>query len=422
MSKVLTTVCTALVCAFALTAAAADKGKFEWTTDSAEAKKMIGEIQARVENFQLGGGTAEIAKKLVEVDPDFAMGVYYLSAVVPGPEGIEHLEKAVKLAENASDGERRFIQAMHKARANNGAGFADALEPLQALAKDYPNERLVPMLIGQIQLALGNGEDARKAFERAQAIGPSSNRARSFLANDDLLRGDYADARKTFEAIEKELPSGVAPAPIRYGVAFSYLYEGNDTEAINSLQTFLGEYRETGAAQNFPEVFIWNSIARIHLENGRTKQAMAAYEKGYESVPESGLPDDQKQIWYGRLKHGRCRTLAKMGRHEEAWTEAEEIHKMIVDGGEAGEQFMPAYHYLAGYLKLEAGNAEKAVEHLKQANPNDPFHKLLLARALDETGAKEDAKKAYQDIVDSGNNGLERALAYPEAKEKLQKS
>ena len=64
---------------------------------------------------------------------------------------------------------------------------------------------------------------------------------------------------------------------------------------------------------------------------------MKAYEKGYESVPGSSLPEDQKQVWLGRLQHGRCRVLAKMGKHEEAWAEALKVKKMIDDGGEAGE-------------------------------------------------------------------------------------
>jgi hypothetical protein len=65
---------------------------------------------------------------------------------------------------------------------------------------------------------------------------------------------------------------------------------------------------------------------------------MKAYEKGYESVPGSSLPEDQKQVWRGRLQHGRCRVLAKMGKREEAWDAALEVKKMIDDGGEAGKQ------------------------------------------------------------------------------------
>ena len=212
----------------------------------------------------------------------------------------------------------------------------------------------------------------------------------AFIANDDLLKGRYEKARQAFLEVEKTLPKGAAPFAVRYGLAFSYLYEGQVDPAIAALKTYLGEYKDSGAAQGFPEVFIWNSIARINLENGRLDAAMQAYEKGYESVPGSSLPEDQKQVWLGRLMHGRCRTLAKMGKHEEAWTEAQKIKKMIDEGGEPAKQYVPAWHYLAGYLKLEARDYKTAVEELKQADANDPFQQLLLARAYEKTGAKDE--------------------------------
>jgi tetratricopeptide (TPR) repeat protein len=397
----------------------AGEKRFEWSTKSEKAKELITELQARIENFQFGTETIELGRKLVAADPEFAMGVYYLSAVVTPAEGNEHLARAVELAKSASDGERRFIEAMSIARANGGANFQDGIPPLEKLAADYPGERLVPMLLGQLYLGTGDSAKARAAFEKALAIGPESQRARSFLANDDLMKGEYARARATFESIEEKLPRGAAPAPVRYGVAFSYLYQGEDAAALRSLETYLTEYRDSGATQGFPEVFIWNSIARIHLENGRAAEAMKAYEKGYESVPSSSLPEDQKEVWLGRLHHGRCRTLAKMGKHEEAWKEAETVRHMIDDGGEAAKQYLPAYHYLVGYLMLEKGDLEKAVEHLKQASPTDPFHKLLLARAYDRLGQGESAKTAYREVVESTVNGFERALAYPEAKRRL---
>ena len=69
---------------------------------------------------------------------------------------------------------------------------------------------------------------------------------------------------------------------------------------------------------------------------------------------------------------------------------------MIDDGGEPAKQYLPAWHYLAGYLKLEAGDYKAAVDELKQANPEDPFHNLLLARAYEKAGDKEEARKTYR--------------------------
>jgi tetratricopeptide (TPR) repeat protein len=393
--------------------------RFERSTKSEEAKQMLTELQTRIENFQFGPGNAELAQKIVAADPQFALGMYYLSAVTPPPANEEHLKKSGELAKTASDGERRFIEAMQVARANQGAQAKDAIPLLEKLAADYPGERIVPVLLGQLYQGQNEPEKARQQFERANQIGPKSPRMSAFIANDDLLKGHYAKARAAFLEVEKTLPRGAAPFAVRYGIAFSHLYEGNVDPALDSLKTYLAEYKDSGAAQGFPEVFIWNSIARINLENGRLEQAMQAYEKGFESVPGSSLPDDQKQVWQGRLMHGRCRTLAKMGKQDQAWAEAQKIKKMIDDGGEPAKQYVPAWHYLAGYLKLEAGDYKTAVEELKQADANDPFHQLLLARAYEKSGAKDEAKKAYEKVVASQQNGLERALAFPEAKRKL---
>jgi tetratricopeptide (TPR) repeat protein len=393
--------------------------RFEWTTKSAEAKQGLVELQQRIENFQFGSANIELAKKIVAADPQFALGVYYLSAVTPPPENEKHLATSVELAKQASAGERRFIDAMNVARANQGAQVKDAIPLLEKLGSDYPRERLVQVILGQVYQGQNDPEHARVAFERANEIGPASARVKAFLANDDLLKGQYEKARKTFLDVEKTLPKGAAPFAVRYGLAFAYLYEGQVDPALDALRTYLAEYKDSGSAQGFPEVFIWNSIARINLENGRLDAAMQAYENGYKSVPGSSLAEDQKQLWYGRLQHGRCRTLAKMGKHEEAWSEAQKIKKMIDDAGEPAKQYLPAWHYLTGYLKLEAGDYQAAVAELKQANPDDPFHQLLLARAYDKTGAKDEARKTYERVVDSPNNGLERALAYPEAKRKL---
>jgi tetratricopeptide (TPR) repeat protein len=394
--------------------------RFEMTTKSAEAKQLLSDLQLRIESFQFGPENLEIAKKITAADPNFAIGMYYLSVVTPDfDEGLKQYEKSRELAKNASDGERRFIEALVHVRVNQGVDFAKSIEPLEALARDYPDERLIQVILGQLYNGNNQADKAHAAFERCNAIGPKTARVDAFLAGYDLLEGRYAQARATYEAIEKRLPKGSVPFAIRFGITFSHLYEGNTDAALASVQTYLDEYRSVGLDQQFPEVFIWNAIGRIDLEAGRLEPAMKAYEQGYESVPKSNLPEDQKKTWLGRLHHGKCRVLAKMGKHEEAWAEAETIRRMIEEGGEAAKQYWPAYHYVAGYAKLEAGEYPQAVEHLTQADSNDPFQALLLARAYDKLNKKDEAKKIYQKVVESQSAGIERPLAYPEAARRL---
>src|SRR5688572_15055313 len=337
--------------------------RFEYATRSPEARKLLFELQGRIENFQFGAANFELAKRIVALDPTFALGQYYLSVVTPVPaEAEKEYMKALELAKKAPEGDRRIIEALYHARVNQGIDFKKAIEPVENVARDFPGERWVHILLGQLLNGDAQGEKARAAFEKARAIGPRSARVEAFLAGDDLLKGRYEKARATYVDVEKSLPKGAVPFVIRFGVTFSHLYEGNVDAALDSLRTYLSEYKAGGLDKQFPEVFIWNAMARINLENGRLDDAMKAYEKGYESIPGSALDEVQKKTWLGRLHHGKARTLARMGKHAEAWAEAETIKKMIEEGGEAGKPFWPAYHYVAGYAKLEAGDANPALE------------------------------------------------------------
>jgi tetratricopeptide (TPR) repeat protein len=401
----------------AVTAADAPR-TFTLTTKSEAAREQLRDLQKRIESFQGGAPAAAMARKILELDPDFALATYYLSATTGGPDSRKSLERAAEQAKAASEGERRFIEAMVLAR---GKTPADAVEPLRALANDYPGERFLQVQLGQTLAGLGRHDEARAAFEKAIAINGDTPRAYALAGNTYLMKGDYARARELYTTARGKVPAGVAPGAVAYGIAFTHLYEGKPDEALKTLTAYAGDYRAaTYRPNDLPEVFIWNSIARINLENGRTDAAMTAYDKAFESVPASTLSEEDKKIWLGRLHHGRGRTLARMHKPAEAWKEAETVRQMIAEGGERGKEFEPSYHYLAGYLKLEAGDTAAAIEHLKQSEfEDDPFRMLLLARAYEKAGQKEEAKKLYTGIVNFPQSSMERALAYPEAKKRL---
>lgn len=396
--------------------AADDKPKsFTFTTKSKEARELVLQALRQIENFQFGAQIQPTAKKAVEADPEFAFA-HYLVGATSGAQGKPHVDKAVELAKNASDGERRYIDAIVLLRSQKAD---EALVKLQELHKDYPEERLVCMMMGQVLNNQGKLEEARAFFEKAIKIDGSTARAYALLGNYYILKADFAKARELFQTSLSKKAENTAPFLPNYGLAYTYVYEGNLAEALKALEAYRAEYTRTGGLPTLPPVFIWNSIARVQLENGRIDDAIKSYEAGYQTVPGTQLAAEDKQIWLGRLHHGRGRSLAKAGKFEEAWKEAETIKKMIEEGGERGKQFWPSYHYLAGYIKLESGDYAKAIEHLKQANQTDLFHKLLLARAYDKAGDSASAQKIYKEIVDSTEMSLERALAYPEAKKKL---
>jgi len=391
--------------------------KIEFTTESKEAKDYVAQIVNRIETFQFGPDLNVLAKKSVEADPKFAFGYYLVATTAQTPEEVkQYNEKATEMAKGASEGERRYIEAVLLTRAQKSN---EALPMFQDLAKQYPEDRMVQMLLGQVYANLGKLVESNAAFERAIKLDGSTPRVYTFIGNNELLKGNYAKARELFSTSLAKQVKGSAPFGPNYGLAYSYIYQNDIKSAVKTLEAYAADYDTSTQQQNFPAVFIWNSIARLHLEYGKAEDAMKAYEKGYSTIPGSNLDDMQKKIWLGRLHHGKARTLAKMGKKEEAWKEAELIKKMIEEGGKDGEQFWPAYHYLTGYLKLESGDYPKAVEELKQTDLTDPFHKLLLARAYEKTGDSANAQKLYKEVTEFNQLTLERALAYPEAKKKI---
>lgn len=409
----------ALVITASTAAWAADKSgakKIKFTTSSKEAIASVEKIVHSIESFQPPAQWLPEAKRAIEADPQFAFGHYLLATgTLPAPEAREIAEKAVELAKNASEGERRYIEAVLLARSQQTDKAAAIFEDL---AKEFPDDRMVAMMLGQVSMIKGDIPHARSAFERAIRLDGSTPRAYTFLGNIELVGDDYEKARRLFTKSIERKAAGTVPVGALYGVAFSQIYEGKVDAALNTLYALRDEYEKSPGARTLPSVFIWNSIGRLLLESGRAEESLKAYEKGYKTVPGSELNEQNKQIWLGRFHHGRARALAKMGRHQEAWKEAELIKKMIDDGGEQGQPFLPAYHYVVGYLKLEAGDYAKAIEHLKQSDQTDPFQKLLLARAYEKSGDRAAAKSTYKEILGSTQATIERALAYGEAKKK----
>lgn len=387
------------------------------STRSAQAEKLVRESIRRIECLQFGPQVQEPARKAAELDPGFAWA-HYLVAVstFPAEQGQAEFDQALELVRKASPGEQRYLAA---AALNRQQKPAEALQAFERIVADFPAERMAWMMVGQLASAQGQTGRARQAFQKALALDGSTPRVHTFLGNLDLVEDHPAQARASFEKALALAPADNAPVGAYYSVALSYLYESQPDPALRTFDKLLAEYRKNNQNAAFPEVFIWNSMARVNLENGQAETALVDYQKGFESVPGSNLDEQQKQIWLGRLHHGRARTLARLGRPEEAWKEAEIVREMIEKGGQDGQQFRPAYHYLAGYLKLEAGDLKAALEHLKQADPDNDFHRLLLARAYERTGDKAAAQKLWQEIVSSRAPSLERALAYPEARRKL---
>lgn len=393
----------------------AGEKSIQLTTQSAEAKEHFNKAMNALEWME-NQRVREHANKAVELDPNFAMGWMLVTSVSPGNKRGELIDKAAELAKNASEGERLYIAAMQKYWHRERG---QAREQFKALVQKFPGDRASRMMLGQLYMAEGEFQKAEKQFAKAASLDDGSPRVHTLLGTCSLMQDKYGEARALYKKAIAMVDRDATPFQAFFGAAWSHLYESNADGAVKVIEEYLARYNRNGAAQGFPPVWIWNQLGRIHLENGHLEKAMICYETGYKSVPPSQIDSTQKMVWYGRMLHGKARTLAKMGQYEKAWKIAQQIKKMIDEGGEQAERYKKSYHYLAGYIKLEAGDYAAAIEHLEQADQNDAFQLLLLARAYEKAGHLENAKATYRKVVKSTRNNVERALSYPEARQRL---
>lgn len=397
---------------FGLMCSGQTKNKIVFSTQSDAAKQHVSEAIRALE-FVDNEAFAKHAREALAADSNFAFAQMLVASSTRGAQRKAEVEKMLALAQNASPAEQRYLQGMQLSFDNKPE---EAVAVFEKLAKDLPGDRMVKMMAGQLNMQAGNYDQAIDYFNAANQLDAGTPRAWTFLGQCYMLSDRYEQAKTDYQKAVDLFDKDATPFQPFFGLAWTHLYEGDADGALKVVREYLARYERNGAADDFPPVWIWNHMARITLEDGNPEQAYEWYKTGYELVPGSKLDDDQKQLWYGRLLHGEARSLAKMGRYDEAWKIAEGIKKMITDAGDQGKRFWPAYHYLAGYILLEKGDYQGADEHLEQANTKDAFQKLLLARAKLKLGDKDGALELYKEITQTKRNSIERALAYPEAK------
>ena len=123
----------------------AGDGKIPITTASAEAKAEFLQGRDLAEKLQVTDSYQHF-QKAASLDPNFAWAELNLANSAPtGKEFFEHLNKAVGLADKASNGERLLILAT-QAGANNDA--VKQKEHLEALVAAYPNDERAHFNLG----------------------------------------------------------------------------------------------------------------------------------------------------------------------------------------------------------------------------------------------------------------------------------
>ena len=429
------------------------------TTASDEARTLF--VRGRELSEQLRPVEArKLFEQATAKDPTFAMAHYYLAFSSPTPkEFLAHLNEAVKLSSKASEGERLTIQAL---QAGVNGDSKKSLEYSEEVVAKYPRDARAQTLLGFTYSNQQEFDKAVSQLTKATEADPSYAPAYNALGYAYMPQGKFADAEKAFKKYIELVPNDPNPydsyaemlmrtgrfdeSIVQYkkalsvdphftgsfiGIASDLMFQGKHDAAAAQAQKLYDAARDDGDRRT-----AMLSRAVIYVDQGRTAQALREMEKRYaldarlgdtsamsedaglmgdillgggradeaakryqqslDLIQRSGLSTEFKDFATLADHYNLARVALAKGDTAKAKAEAQQY----MSGAEATRDVgrIRSGHELAGTIALREGKFDEAVDHLAQADQQDPYILYTMATAYkgkgDAAKAKEFAKRA----------------------------
>lgn len=278
----------------------------------------------------------------VAKDKDFALGYLGLANTAPSTHDFfSALDRAVALADKASEPERLMIRGLH-AGATGKPG--EQKELYTRLARSYPKDERAQTLLATFYFGQQDYAKAIDHYTKAVAINPSFTSPYNLLGYAYRQLEKYAEAETTFKKYIELIPGDPNPYD---SYAELLMKIGRFDDSIKNYEKALS------IDGNFISAYI--GIANNHMFSGRGADARQALAK-LTKVARSDGERRQALAW-----------TAESYIHESAWDQAvAEIDKMIAISDQAKDLGQKAndLNFKANTL-LEAGRADDAAAAFK---------------------------------------------------------
>jgi len=369
-------------------------------------------------------------------------------------EGDARTAAAMRARDLAGDG--NWLSAAAAALLSGEAGdTAAAVAGFERATSLSPNDPRLWFQLGEARRAAGENDGARAAYERATALDPSHRsallrlgdlqRAANDLAGafnsynhaiDDaqaplaalLGRGttrmflhDEAGALADFERAAVEAPPGDDRSRALMGSLYVHAYERQLPQGLDKAEEAARMWAELGRADRLAGTM--NAAARVLLETGDPNSAEQWYERGWQAVEASAMPEAERTIWRVRLLHGRARCAAARRETDAAGALAAEARDLMQSDEANREHYAWIEPYLNGYLLLASRRPEAARAQLEGSDVERPYIRLLLAEAYARTRDRENARLWYERALAAATQlDAESVITRPEAESWLEKN
>jgi tetratricopeptide (TPR) repeat protein len=384
---------------------------------------------------------AELAGKLPEAERLFILS-YKAQYDSELPKAVEHAEQAVKLLpaeprlrvrlaqlysaatrrddalaqlKRATEIDPKFAPA-YRVRGEVQVARGDlnlALEARASFSRLMPDEAEPYQLIAHTYQQMQQFDKAVEHYTRALKIDPDYINVYRRRGDAKFFAGDVAGARADYRTGFERAKGKDRNGPL-FAAAFTYVHEGEIDEGVKFYERAIETAKEDNDFASISAGF--NALGQTLIEAGRLIEASRAYKQGYDwAIMAPDNSDKDKWLWKEAYQRARGRILARVGEFEAAKRQAELLRSMQEGVGRTTPLDMRNYHYLLGYIFLEKEDFAGALENLRQANTDDVFIKLLMARAHIGLGERANAEKLMLDIARYTVGSVSSSIARPEA-------
>ncbi len=436
-------------------------GKIPITTTSAEAKADYLKGRTLAENLR-AHESREFMFRAIAKDPNFAMAHLNLANSAPtGTEFFEHLGHAVTLADKASPGERMVIEA---AQAGANADAAKALQILQKLVADYPQDERAHFQLGGAWFGRQEFGKAIEEYRRSIALAPDYTPAYNIMGYAYRTEGRYGEAEQAFKKYIELIPDDPNPydsyaellmkmgrfdesiaqyrkaleqnpefAPSYIGISTNLMFQGKFDAARAEAGKLHAGARNDGEKR---AAMFQNTVA--YIEERRFDQALAELDKQYalgEATGDAGaMAGDATSMGNILLETGKPAEALKQFDRALQVTQASNLDAEIKGNAKVlhgynvarvavatgdlatakreGDAFLKAStaaknpfqirlgHEVAGRIALAEKNYDGALTHLAQANNQDPYNLYRQGLAYEGKGDKAKAREMFKRAVE----------------------
>ena len=449
-----------------------EKKEIPITTNSEEALKLIKDGRKLYE--ESNPKFVEYFEKAVKLDTTCALAYYYLALGQSSTEkSLEYLNKASVLAENASEGEKYFMNAIF---AQYGKGdYSKAEKYFEKLTAMYPNDKRVWNELALCYFNQKNYPSAIENFRKSieldsnfadpyNTLGYSYSRSDKYTEAEQSLKkyaellpnaanphDSYAEIlmkQGKFDESIKEYQTALSIDPYFYasfiGLGTNYVFKGNyekGREQFQKLYDVSSDYgRRTTALVSLAYSYIFEDkyndainelqkaydldkmdedfmgmsrymsmMGDIILEYGKPEEARKKYISALELIQNSGAATEERKIM---AKQSFLIAEAAVALKKNELTVAKnkaEDYRKQTEKSNDAET-IKAYHGLVGLIALSEKRYENAVNEFLQADQRNPRILFNIAEAYEGLGNKEKAKEFFTKTANF--NEISRAYAF----------